>query len=814
MHTNNSEQRYRTIFEHATVSLWKKLDISELRAAVRELRSAGVQDLPGYLLTHPEFVKEATRMIKVVDINDATLKLYGIESKEEMLGPLSCMLDCEDPESFIKIREMIPLVERGEQLFSIKSTTITLAGLKLSLLMQTYIPCESSPYMLVSIFDITEQSRAQDALRESVQGLSDIIEFLPDATFAIDQNDSVIAWNRAIEEMTGVAAKEMVGKGNYEYGVPFYDMRRPILIDLVRNSDPDAAKDYQSILKKEKGVLITESWVPHLRGRKALLWGKATVLYDSKGNAVGAIESIRDITEKKHAEEESLANVERYRSLVENIGEGIIVTDLRYTIVFANPATEAIFGDTVAEITGRNLREYLSPEGYATILQETEKRKRGEKGRYEMEIMRPDGTIRHVKMTATPHRDSSGSFVGTFVLLLDLTEMRKTEEALRKAKEQLQQARKLEAVGRLAGGIAHDFNNILTVIDGYADLVEIGLPECDPLRESVREIRTSAGRATNLTAQLLAFSRKQVLQSRVVSMNQMVRNVEKMLARLLGEDVMLQTFLPPEAGNIMADPTQIDQIMMNLAANARDAMPNGGTLTVETANRVLDNTYVNEHPEMVAGEYVMLAVSDTGEGMDRGTVSRIFEPFFTTKEIGKGTGLGLATVYGIVKQSGGYIFCYSEKGVGTSFKVFFPRVFEDRPVETPRSAGAKRLLGTEAILLVEDERAIRNFVGIILRSAGYAVREAPDGPEAIAEASSGSCPIHLLLTDVVMPRMNGPELARYIRKIHPDVRILYMSGYTENSIVHRGILDAGIDMIQKPFNADKLLARVREVLDR
>ncbi len=505
---------------------------------------------------------------------------------------------------------------------------------------------------------------------------------------------------------------------------------------------------------------------------------------------------------------------ERYRSLVENLGEGIMIVDPQERIVFANPMAETILEGSAIDVTGRNLREYLSRENFAAILQETEKRRRGETSRYETEICRPDGTMRRIQVTATPQLAGDGSFAGTFGLMLDLTEMRKTEEALRRAEEQLRQAQKLEAVGRLAGGIAHDFNNVLTIIEGYADLTEDGLPENDPVRKNVEEMRAAAGRAGRLTAQLLAFSRKQVLQPRIISVNEVVRGAESMLARLVGEDVLLKTFLPPEVGNIKADPVQIEQVMMNLAANARDAMPNGGKLTMETANRVLDDTDVREHPEMAAGEYVMLAVSDTGEGMDRETLSRVFEPFFTTKEMGKGTGLGLATVYGIVKQSGGYIFCSSEKGAGASFRVYFPRVSQRTTVETPRAEKSKPFLGTENILLVEDEKAIRSFVGIALRNAGYTVREAQDGLEAITDVSSDHRPIHLLLTDVAMPGMNGPELARHIRELHPAARILYMSGYTANSIVHKGILDADVDIIQKPFNADRLLEKVREVLDR
>jgi two-component system cell cycle sensor histidine kinase/response regulator CckA len=503
-----------------------------------------------------------------------------------------------------------------------------------------------------------------------------------------------------------------------------------------------------------------------------------------------------------------LARANRYLDeIIDSIADPLFVKDRLYRWVLVNRAMCDFLGHSRGELLGRSDFD-LFPESEARVFRAFDELvlETGRENINEEEVTTAGAGTRTIVTKKTCFSDPSGEkcIVG---IVRDITERKRLEE-------QLRQSQKMESIGLLAGGIAHDFNNLLTVIQGYADLTEAGFPVGSPLRENVSQIKTAAGRAISLTAQLLAFSRKQVLQPQVIGLNKIVQGMEKMLSRLVGEDVRLQTFLPPEVGNIMADPGQVEQVMMNLAANARDAMPNGGRLTVETANRLLDEVYVHEHPDVVPGQYVMLAMSDTGEGMDRETLSRIFEPFFTTKERGRGTGLGLATVYGIVKQSGGSVFCYSEKGAGTSFSVYFPRVCDDKTVETPRAAGAKSLLGTETVLLVEDEKAIRSLVVIALRNAGYAVREAQDGPEAIAEASSGTGPIHLLLTDVVMPRLNGPEVARRIQEIHPDARILYMSGYTENSIVRKGILDADFDLIQKPFNAGRLLEKVREVLDR
>ncbi|MBI5509510.1 MAG: GAF domain-containing protein [Deltaproteobacteria bacterium] len=387
----------------------------------------------------------------------------------------------------------------------------------------------------------------------------------------------------------------------------------------------------------------------------------------------------------------------------------------------------------------------------------------------------------------------------------DVTEQRQTEE-------QLKLAQRLEAVGRLAGGVAHDFNNLLSVIISYAGFAASELRESDPIRADIVEIESAGKRAASLTRQLLAFSRKQLLEPEVLSLNKVVGGIESMLRRLLGEDIDIEVHLAEDLGSIMADPGQIEQVIMNLAVNARDAMPRGGKLTVETANVVLDEEYANQHIAVKPGRYVMLSVTDTGTGMDPAVKEHLFEPFFTTKEKGKGTGLGLSTVYGIVKQSGGNVWVYSEVGQGTTFKVYLPRV--DAPaVETTRRSMPAIARGSETVLVVEDEDAVRRLAERILRSAGYKVLAAASGGDALLLWEKHRGEIDLLLTDVVMPQMSGRELAERLGKPCPTLKVLYMSGYTDNAIVHHGVLDPGTRFIGKPFSTTELTRKVREALD-
>jgi len=390
--------------------------------------------------------------------------------------------------------------------------------------------------------------------------------------------------------------------------------------------------------------------------------------------------------------------------------------------------------------------------------------------------------------------------------MIDVTDRKRIEE-------QFLQAQKMEAVGRFAAGVSHDLNNLLTAIIAYSDLLTDSLAEYDDLQTYVQEIREAVDKASGLTKQLVSFSRKQVLQPRLLDMNTVVASMEGMLRRLISEDIELVSMLAPDIGLVRADKGQLEQIVLNLAVNARDAMEQGGQLTIETANVNLDATYAGLHMDVTPGPHVMLAVSDSGCGMDEDTRSHMFEPFFTTKEQEKGTGLGLSTVFGIVKQHKGHIWVYSEPGQGTTLKIYFPKIMEEFETTEEDQVSIGALGGTETVLVVEDDEGVRKAVREILRKSGYKILSAHEPGEAILVAEQHTGLIHLMLSDVVMPRMSGPDLAERLNPWHPEMKILYVSGYADNAIVHHGILDKGLAFLQKPFALEELLQKVRQVLD-
>jgi len=500
----------------------------------------------------------------------------------------------------------------------------------------------------------------------------------------------------------------------------------------------------------------------------------------------------------------------RLSAIVRAALDAHVMMDARGLITGWNPQAEAVFGWAAAEVIGRPLADVVVPpalrEAHWTGLRHFVATGAGPILNQQLELtaMRKDGREFPVELAVAPIRVGDEWSFSAF--LRDITERKQLQQ-------QLIQSQKMEAVGRLAGGVAHDFNNLLTAIIGYAELLNEGLPEGSAAREDVEQIRKASQRAAALTRQLLAFSRQQVLQPIVLNLNELVEDIEKMLRRLIGEDVQLRTTLAKDMGNVRADPGQLEQVILNLVVNARDAMPTGGKVTIETQNAELSEEYAEGHLPVVPGAYVMLAVSDTGTGMDAQTRGRIFEPFFTTKEKGKGTGLGLSTVYGIVKQSGGYIWAYSEPGRGTTFKVYLPHV--DAPVEAiappPQPGGT--LAGTETVLLAEDDDLLRPLARGLLQKLGYTVLDAGSAEEALALARAHAAPIHLLVADVVMPGESGRQLARRLAELRPDMRVLYTSGYTDDAIVHHGMLEPGLNYLQKPFTPAALARKVREVLD-
>jgi two-component system cell cycle sensor histidine kinase/response regulator CckA len=532
----------------------------------------------------------------------------------------------------------------------------------------------------------------------------------------------------------------------------------------------------------------------------------------------------RDVSERHRAERFRQDAETKYQTLIEQVAAVSYIAELGMDgqWLYVSPQVETMFGFAADEwlVDSRQWTKHIHPEDQKIVEIAEEASKRGERFQAEYRIVRKDGRVIWVSDTAAvvPGSDAHPLMEG---IIVDITDKKQLEG-------QLQQSRRMEAVGRLAGGIAHDFNNLLTIIKGYTELALIrakGLPE---LRSDVERIEDAAERAAGLVRQLLAFSRRQVMQPKVLDLNGIVVGLDKLLRRLMDEDIEMVTVADQAVGAIKADPGQIEQVIMNLVVNARDAMPNGGKLIVETANVELDAIYARDHASVKPGKYVMLAVSDTGIGMSAETVAHIFEPFYTTKESGRGTGLGLSTVYGIVKQSGGYIWVYSELNHGTTFKVYLPRV-EEAVESGAGAAGAgaaagkaaepakesSALSGRETILLVEDEPELRELTRNVLAARGYNVIEAmsAEGAERLASDSSGGGKIHLLLTDVIMPGVSGRELAKRVTARQPSVRVLYMSGYTYNVIAENGTLERGVAFLQKPFTPSALVEKVREVLD-
>ncbi|MDX6694372.1 MAG: hypothetical protein QOF02_1975 [Blastocatellia bacterium] len=528
--------------------------------------------------------------------------------------------------------------------------------------------------------------------------------------------------------------------------------------------------------------------------------------------ATANFELEKEVVERKLAEEAAHDSETRYRLLFESNPFPMWVYDLETLSFLAiNDAAVHSYGYSREEFLRMTIKDIRPLEDVPTLLDNVTKVFSGLDEAGVWRHRKKDGTIIDAEITSYPLQFAERR--AELVLANDITKRKQTEEALRRSEEQLRQAQKMEAVGKLAGGIAHDFNNLVTVINGHTALSMRRLEQDNPLYHKLEIIKEAGERAASLTRQLLAFSRKQILQPKVLDLNHVIFETNKILQRLIGEDIDLFIGLMPDLGKVKADPGQLEQVLMNISVNARDAMPKGGKLTIETANVDIDEGYASRHLSIRPGRYVMLAVSDTGCGMDAPTQERIFEPFFTTKEVGKGTGLGLSTVYGIVKQSGGSIWVYSEVGRGTTFKIYLPCV--DSPAEEFKTSPAetKAQLGTETVLLVEDEEMVREMTREILQESGYRVIEAKHGHEALLVAEQHNGPIHLMLSDVVMPQMSGRELAEQLSPLRREMKVLYMSGYTDDAIVHHGVLDEGMAFIEKPFTPNALTRKLREVLN-
>ena len=520
-----------------------------------------------------------------------------------------------------------------------------------------------------------------------------------------------------------------------------------------------------------------------------------------------------EITERKRAEEALRESEAKYRRLHETMMDAFVRIDMTGNIQEANRAYQSLLGYTEEELLECTYGDLTPGKWHAleTSVVAEQVLVNGHSQVYEKEYRRKDGTIFPVELRTFLLRDDAGQPVGMWAIVRDITERKRAEQERAKLESQLIQAQKMESVGRLAGGVAHDFNNTLSVILGYAELIKAKLPDGDPFLKDVLAIEKAANHSRDITRQLLAFSRKQIIAPCVMNLNDLIASSRNTLSRLIGEDIDLRFYPGEDLWRINFDPAQVEQILVNLAVNARDAMPDGGKLTIETENSDLDEAYCLKHLGFKPGEYVFLGVSDNGMGMDKETQTHLFEPFFTTKEVGQGTGLGLATVYGMVKQNGGFIICYSEPGRGTTFKIYIPRVAEEdeiaeEPTEAPVAYGAGR------ILLVEDDQMVREITKDILEEIGYTVLTVDTPQEAITLCENKETPVDLLLTDVVMPEMSGKELGNRIAAIRPGIKVLFMSGYTSNVIAHRGVLEKGVHFIQKPFRMKDLAQKIHELI--
>ena len=657
-------------------------------------------------------------------------------------------------------------------------------------------PVASSAGTLVGgqAVDVTQRNREAAALRETEARLVAAVRAARVGLWEWDLRTNECRFSTEWKRQLGFEPNELTDEYETWYGRLHPDDRM------------GATRYIDRFLESPTHPYESEFRLRHKDGSYRHILAQASLIADPTGGSRRMIGSHVDITDRV-AFEDALRLRDR---AILAVSQGILITDATGAddpILYASPGFERLTGYCAAEVVGRNFQFLLGPKTDADDVAKVRAARRECRAcTVELLNYRKDGTPFWNALSLSPVRDETGRLTHYVGVHSDVTARRSLEE-------QLRQSQKMEAIGQLAGGVAHDFNNLLTVINGYSEIVLERLAPDDPLRGLLAEIARAGDRAGSLTRQLLAFSRRQVLEPRVLTLNAVVTDAENMIRRLLGEDVALTANLAPDLATVKADAGQVEQVLVNLAVNARDAMPGGGRLTVETRNVTLDEAYCEPHADVRPGDYVLLAVSDTGTGMDTATLARVFEPFFTTKPPGKGTGLGLATVHGIVKQSGGHIGVHSEPGRGTSFNVYLPTHGDPAPAPELRPAVRPMPSGHETILLVEDEDAVRALGRHVLQSCGYEVLEAEDGLRAAGLVETHPAAIHLLMTDVVMPNLGGRELAERVRAVRPACKVLFLSGYTEDVVLRHDLVGSAVAFLHKPFSPSQLAQRVRDVLD-
>jgi two-component system cell cycle sensor histidine kinase/response regulator CckA len=653
-------------------------------------------------------------------------------------------------------------------------------------------PADSAHVFIVGRL-VDERRRSSGPAHLAAQVLSELATHISDFLWVRDAKTGTILYvNDVWERMTG--QKVRVG----EHFSAFFKSTHP--------SDIEMAKDAGRMAETEGGY---DEIVRAIDMEGATRWMRVRTfpVRDANGETYRVVGIAEDVTELQRAEEALRNSTQRFRSLIEHSSDLILLHDASGRFTYLSPSFQVMLGFPVQDWINRSGLDLVWPDDIDTArmllghVTETP----AAPTPWQLRLRHADGTFRWLEGTSANHL-ADPAIAAVVVNCRDVSERKRMEA-------QFIQAQKMESIGRLAGGVAHDFNNLLTAIKGNMSLALMDMQPMDPLYEYLISVDRAADSAASLTRQLLAFSRKQIISPKVINLNDVLTHVQRLLVRLIGEDVHLELFVAPDLAQVRFDRSQAEQVLINLAVNARDAMPHGGRLTIETGNVELDEHYCRLHPYVEPGSFVMLAVSDTGVGIRDDVRAHLFEPFFTTKESGSGTGLGLSMVYGAVKQNGGHIEVYSEMGHGATFKVFLPAVHEQPDVAVEPFVGP-RPSGVETIVLVEDEEHVRTIASLMLSRQGYAVHAFADGPSAIAAVETMTDELHLLITDVVMPRMNGQVLTQRLLELRPTIRVLFTSGYTANVIVHHGVLNQGVEFLPKPYSLERLARRVREVLDK
>ncbi len=663
-------------------------------------------------------------------------------------------------------------------------------------------------YFLGIIRDISERRRAEEALEEQRRFAESLVQNSAVATFVISADHRILLWNRACEMLTGIPAADMIGTN--DQWKPFYPERRPTLADMIAADRCDELSNLYDEVRSSplvEGGLQAESFFANLNGQSRHIVFDAAPIVDNKGRLAYVIETLLDISEVKMLEREIEEGRERLQAIIESEPHCVKLIKADGTVIQMNQAgLNLIEADSFELIKGRIMFDLIAPEYKDRFEEHVQRVFRGASETLEFEIMGIKGTRRLLWTHSVPFRDRNGQIIALLGISRDISEQRKLEE-------QLRHSQKMEAIGQLAGGVAHDFNNILSAIIGYATMADHQLQADDPLRYNMQMILESSQRAAHLTQSLLAFGRKQVVHLKPTDLNGLLRRFETFLKRLIPEDIVLTVRCPEDPLTILADAGQIEQVLMNLATNGRDAMPDGGMLTIECSRMTLDASFVKAHGYGTPGHYAVVSVTDTGVGMDAKTREHIFEPFFTTKEQGKGTGLGLAMAHGIVQKHGGVINVYSEEGKGSTFRVYLPLTQAAAAAEEYRNAKSPVKGGTETILVAEDDDGLRKLARTVLEHFGYTMIEAVDGEDAVLKFRENRDRIGLIILDGIMPKLSGRGAYEAIRAMQPEIKVIFMSGYTEDMVSKKTVIDAGAAFLLKPVAPDDLLRKIREVLD-